>query len=505
VTKFWSEKEAINSLTDIRINNFVDEETFLDNVNSFFEKLSKLKIVQELKNWDNEKKLLNWLFTISSLYDTNFSRFNTLESFLDFLYINVAGLEEFFWDDYIEVLKETSWIPVDDLEWKENLKLPKERFIWKIGEIEFWWEKIDLLLRFFPSFWPTWLCFSISLNLENSLWEKNNNNYVYIFALSLEREGEEIIPIIHTIQNSFHNIWFNEEWKLFQVSEPLKEEDKNLWIKLLERENEDTNQTQKQKNKMKISLTKSISEYFSWLKPEDEILALIMNGLFEKWFKKIKIIDWKENLRLTRHNTNRDEKSLEKTYDAMYGSTAKALWATQNENSWYYLNSVNIIKYLGKYPEISKMVEGLVSPLVELCKKLELLKQSNSNKDKLTWTVSEINAIVESCKNKVELIIWRSKNVENFTEVYNSSFWEQNHIKLFSELTWKEPEDYKKMLAEWVGALYNIWGSPQLPSEIKNQLYNSVMDIDIKNFSQELQEPTKKIIEKINLLLRISF
>lgn len=511
---FENEDKAFKYTQKLRVKNKSKEKEFISEINKFLIKLSNLWIISDYKKHDLDiKKLPNWLFREASLFDTNFSRFKTLKDYLDFLYLNINICDNFFGSDYINLLKETSWLPVDDIKWRETMRFSKDKFVsslWSF-KLEHNSQEIELLFRVFPWFCPAWIYFRLSLNLPDINNEIQNNNYIYIIWLYFEKIWKSIIPVIHTIQNSFHNIGFDEKWKILHVNEPISQDHKNKNISLLQEESTDDEKISKKKKNFKMEIIKSINKQItSGLDFWTELLALILDKIFSYWFDKIKIIDPEDNLWLKNHNINREEKTIQESMNSMYRLKAEALGWKKDIIRWWYIISYSwIINYLWRFPHITEKYNKLKKDIKWIWINIKWLESSIIKDSWISEKVlKELNSLVKKIDEILESldsIKKRSGNIENFLEIYNEAISnEKFKVEDFSEGI-KDPNQRKLFLKRI--------------NTLNNRSYNNALDISIEelkkaNYSLEssissLNKYTYKELEilksKVNKILNFRY
>jgi hypothetical protein len=454
-SRFTDIEEAKNKIIDWITRhdlwNTLTKDEFMESINKFLLKLSQLNIIREVILDDTKlQEIPNWLFRITSLYDTNFSKFGSLDEFLDFLFINLKEQDKLFWARYLDLLKETSWLPVDDIPWRETTRFSKDKFVVKVWELDYvktigqhiWKEgeeswlmeqNVDVNFRIFPWFSPTWLWFAVSLNLGDIQWVKSNSNYLAIYSLYFERRGESIIPVIHTIQNSFHNIWIDSNWKLYQVNEPLSNEERAKWITLLEESDWDEKLKKDKKQEILQSIKTSV---LSWLDMNTEIIAIISDNLFFSWFPSVECINWNDNLWLTKHRSSKE--GIEETIDRLYRKPFKTLWWKEIEYGYMKIDFLWVFKYLSRYPKWLDMLERiswLIGSLIWEANKLLINPTSQKNIQKVKDFNSKILEILERLNTR-----WTK--LEHFVNLYTSMIWKQVWDLL-------DTSDWKRKMIIW--------------------------------------------------------
>jgi hypothetical protein len=335
------------------------------------------------------------------------------------------------------LLKETSWIPVDGIPWRETTRFSQDKFVVKVWEIDLGHKEakqnVDVNFRIFP-FSPTWLWFAVSLDLEDIWWQESNSNYLALYLLHFEKRGMSVVPVINTIQNSFRNIWIDNNWKLYHVNEPLNEQERAKWITLLEESDWDLKVKKAKKQEILESIEKNI---LSWLHMDTEIIAIISDNLFHSWFSSVEGINWRDNLWLAKHSW-RTPKGIENTVDWLYRKVFKTLWWKETECGNMEIDFLGVFKYLSRYP-----------------KGLDVLERISWLVGSLTWEVNKLLANPTSEKNMQNAENFNSKILENLG--YLNTRWTklENFVDLYASMTWKlvmdllDTSDWRRKLIIW--------------------------------------------------------
>lgn len=328
----------------------------------FLNFLSSTWLIQEISSKNIERSSLpRWILRWISLFDVNYSKFDTIEKYLAFLKVNIEQQELLFSSSYLEMISQNWWLPVDDIKEKETTMFSSDKYIGSVGTIEFNEKEYDLSVRIIPWFSPVWVAFALSINLPNQKTKNTSNeNYLSIVWVQFEDEllngKRNIIPVVHTIQSSTHNIWTNLNWDLEFVREPHIPEDVTiLWSNERAKLYDSCMNLLLDKNDLTSLMDSTFHsnwlKYIQWLTwiwkkgisseiVEKATAAFIKNNysptttlswfvtlfFLEKWYKNVQIIDPKENQRLMQHNQDRTTQSITKSSANMYQKMSKILW-----------------------------------------------------------------------------------------------------------------------------------------------------------------------------------
>lgn len=501
----FSTKDSLEIFLDwIIAESNATKEDFVEALNIFFSNLWKLPIIKE---WKEKQKtnddIAYWLFRIVSLFDINFSKFESIDDLLNFLYTWVEMQESFFWDDYLHMIETTSWIPINDIKWKETTRFDNEKYVFNLWEFEFFAEKYSLSFRVFPWFSPLGIWCALSLDLPNVEWTGNSNsNYMFILWINFELVWTSVIPVIHTIQNSFHNIWIDfSQKKLFHVNEPLSLDLKKMWINILETEESDDEKTIKSKRKIKQDMLVAMkNDIFSWLEPENEILALIIDKLLSHYFSFVWCKHGKDNLWLTKHSW-RDEESIEQTSENLYWKRIKALWWEYDEKLWMYtVKQWDVLRYLWAYPWTTRKINEISQSIDWLVAKLRWLEKALAN-NWLDLTNKKINNTIQTIRIDCDTIIkafknfkGRSDNIESFAHAYNS---------VIDENIWEIDVSDLKDRTTFINAISSYRAKDKWPKNLaeeklvfaKHDLYNSSVFLALLPDLREIKARIDLILE----------
>lgn len=410
-----SENETIVDGIDLapyQNKNTASQEEVEESLDTFFSKLSQLDVIQQYKEKNANLETLPWgVFRITSLYDMDFTQFTNIWEFLDFLYTNIEISEKFFKKDYFDALQEVTGLQVSWIEAKTHSHFVFKKTSYDIGSIQIQNQDIPLKCNIIPGFSPCGLVFTIALDLPNNDWMNSADNFFYIFWFYFQKDKRwEIIPTLHTIQNSPHNIGCNKKWELMSLKDPLSKEQKEKGQYLIIPEEGDDEKLLAFKKSLQQKITQACKKMTAWVDPEEEFLAMICDKFFQAGNKKITVVD--TNLWLTQH-TDRDQKSIAKTMEEKYDKKLRNIGAKIDTNNQLTLNHQNLLSYLWSYPKIDtayinikKSLEGLESKLSSTTNKP---KQVDTNRK---WINTSINTILDSTSN----IHQRSSNLERIEQ-----------------------------------------------------------------------------------------
>ncbi len=360
-------EQIINTL---QIEPFYHESD-IDTIVKFLCSLWSLPVVKQLwKNGVGKKEMPRWLFRTISLNDIDYSQFLSIQSYLSFLLLNCKEQQKLFWDQYAALLMENWGIPVDDIPEKQTTILSPQKWVRSIKCIEFQWEKYQLHIRLLPWYSPVGIDVALWIDFPTDTWV-NNQNYFVVVGVQFEQHGWTIVPVVHTIQQTPHNIWINEQGKLIPIQEPF---DNDKLLSRLQRLalmdaitkvfiNKTTLRDAVEKHLESFGfssffqsyLPEGVNKKFSWKKIYGELfhqaVETITNEtintqydaglslayvvccyLFAKWYTKIQVISPEENRRLMNHNHARTQ-SLQNSMYNLYTKKGLLLWG--NVISWW--------------------------------------------------------------------------------------------------------------------------------------------------------------------------
>ncbi len=351
--------------------------SLLNWIHWFLCSLADTNLVHTLQK-DNitRQQMPRWVIRQISLFDMDYKNtFSSLQQRLDFILLNIKEQDRLFWDDYATMIQENGWLPVDDIIWKETTMLSSSWYYGTISTINYEWQKINTLMRIIPWFSPVWLDVMAWLDLP---W--GNQNYFATIGIQFNEYQNQIVPAIHTIQMSTHNIWSTEWWQLVSIKEPydsntvtMKERmriinaftnsvydfvwlrneltdlshwwlpaeiipylDKNTlksinWKYTIQKNEIILSGTNDERKKVKETLINAVIENLR----NDGVLPLLvstLNYLFSHWYPAVIIHHASKNMRLQQHNQHRSEKSIISSGENLYTKKAKQLWWIQNSD-----------------------------------------------------------------------------------------------------------------------------------------------------------------------------
>jgi hypothetical protein len=349
----------------------------IEALDKFFTNLSQTNIIQSLQaSWATKKEMPWGLIRQISLFDMDYKNtFSSIQQRLDFILLNIKEQERIFGQDYEVMIKENGWLPVDDIIGKETTMLSKDKYFGKITTIGYNDQKIDVLMRIVPGFSPVGLDVMFGLDLP---W--GNQNYFATIGVAFNNKNGSIIPSIHTIQLSSHNIGSNSNGELVWIKEPydtntisMKERMKIItqfantiydseamyewlielsetWLPAEIIECFDASLTKSLQSKVEVSnwfirinaigedrkniiqkMVRAVIEY-TLRDGSSPLLIALIHYLFAHGYKEIQVQKPQKNLRLQQHNQYRTEKSIVSSGENLYIKKARQLWGIQNDD-----------------------------------------------------------------------------------------------------------------------------------------------------------------------------
>lgn len=404
----------------LQMNQWLSWDSF-NHIDQFFQQLAKLPIMQTVKKRQWRKSdLPRWLLRTLSLNDIDFSQFTSPRQYLDFLLINVKAQQKMFLQHYPTLIQENWWLPVDDIPEKITTKLAQELLVIPWKNIQWNGKEYTTHMRLIPWFSPVWIDISLWIDFpDHEWWVITNQNYVAIVWVQFEQQGWTVVPVIHTIQKTTHNVWINEQGDLIGITEPfdneliltsaqrvklydeLSKQYGTIWLvkEHLITHLEWNNVCDFLKENLPHGICKKYGQTWADQKffPEianalcEEIvkekldIALFLVKcmscfLFAQWYKKIQIINPQENRWLTNHTQDR-QNTISKSMENMYTQKWLLLW-------WKILPSwrVEVYDYDIVRTEIQKQplshgalsVDRFVQWLLQQCPWLRNLENESS-------------------------------------------------------------------------------------------------------------------------------
>ncbi len=401
-------------LIKIFIDAFVAPKSQIDTavieaLDIFFTKLAATNLIQTLQQKQTPRKdMPRWVIRQISLFDMDYrNTFSNIQERLDFIMINIHEQDRLFGDDYVTMIQENWWLPVDDIVWKETTMLSPSSYYGNISTITYEGQKINTLMRIIPWFSPVGIDIMAWLDLPNG-----NQNYFATIWIQFERYNNQIVPAIHTIQLSTHNIWSDVQWQLVWIKEPYDKNTVNMkqrmkiinaftnsiydfdWLRdklvevshswlpiesigylekntlqsvkgkyVIQWDNITLLWTSEERKKTKDIIINAVIEHLKndWALP---LLVSTLNYLFSHGYPAVIIHNAEKNMRLQQHNQYRSEKSIVSSWENLYTKKAKQLWWIQNEENDYvitpasYFNAMNIPLYWHQYVNMNWLMNA---------------------------------------------------------------------------------------------------------------------------------------------------
>ncbi len=350
-----------------------------------------------------------WLFRTISLNDMDYARFPTIQSYLSFILLNCKEQQRLFGDQYADLLVENWGIPVDDIPEKQTTILSPEKWVMSIKQLEFQGETYPLHIRIVPWYSPVWIDIVLWIDFPTDTWI-NNQNYFVVVGIQFEQHGWTIVPVIHTIQQSPHNIGADAQGRLIPIQEPFDNDkllSRSQRLSLMDavtklfvntatlRETIETHLASFGFSSfLQSHLPQWVNKKFAWKRisaeSRDQSVDTITNELintqydpwlslaytsccylFAQWYTKVQIIAPEENRRLTNHNHTRTD-SLKNSMYNLY--TKKWLLLGGNIVAWWRVEIMPhqvLSKELLSDPVSLKHIEisSLVTASLDLFKK----------------------------------------------------------------------------------------------------------------------------------------
>ena len=360
-------KKFVNEIIWNRENNDFENYSLL--LIDFFEKISSLGIIKKLKNQSIDFKEIPYgLFRFSSLFDIKVQNFTCFKDFLSFLYENLITQEIIFWEEFLENIIQNWWFPIDDISWKEKIirNYKNNTFLW---DINLFWNKIGLIFRVLPWYWPPWLVFELWLDID---W--NTNNIFSTIWVSFQNNK----AIIHTIQYSLYNIWIDNNWlietddKNNQISwKVLQKLISSVWENLFEKEAKDKS-------------------------PIKFLLALTWNILHNFWIIDVEVINPSEYLWLNNHNLNRDSDSLKRSWELQYLEIPMSIWWKINTKNDRVVLNLTEIQYFLSTQIKSSFLENFSTSIDNSYIKSDFFQKS--------WLIKDFSLLTQNQKN----LLWEN-------------------------------------------------------------------------------------------------
>ncbi len=389
-----------------------NQEDLIVAIHYYLSKIKDLNFIKDFnKRWEiGREKLKEWLFRLRSFNDKDISKYSVMK-FLEETIINLKFIDKFFDEQALDMMTETWWLPVDDIEDKDTTKLSKNKFLSPLGNFSYVnkaWEikELPLHIRVAPWFSPLWILVSIWMDFRGggNKDQVERDNYTHIVWFTFEKkENWSIVPVFHTLQNSWHNIGFDNNWNIVFLREPMDEEEKkNNWLVSLIPWDNVSPEDEKYRKKIINMINKGVNNKFGTNNIFWYLVSLISEHMWYYWFLETEIINFGENKWLMWHNNNRDMKSLEESWKEIYekpfeGIDSEESWSRKkfstigfikNRNKLYssYENKLKILekKYQEKQlknEELNKELETNKEELEEIYKNLEEQLQVKEVKD----------------------------------------------------------------------------------------------------------------------------
>lgn len=344
-----------------------------------------------------------WLFRATSLFDLDFTSFSNISSYTEFLMTNIIEQEKLFGDQYVDMIVENWWLPVDDIEEKETTILSSDKYIATIWSISFNQKEYDIWIRIIPWFSPVWVDFALSMTLPIQGGGVSNENYFSVVWVQFEKRNNWMpVPVIHTVQSSAHNIGITGDWDLVFVKEPYVPENiRLLWSKDRLALFMSCMNLLADKEWLSLLLQSKIhthwKEYITWLtgksmKKNTTISSVVdsfLNTSFspttvlawfavlyflDKGYQTVEIINPEENLWLMQHNRDRTESSVIKSWKNMYNNMSKILWGSELQN---WRHSIDPYSFNKQFVTLD--------PLSLSCMNIDKLVRSSQEWKNNTW------------------------------------------------------------------------------------------------------------------------
>lgn len=239
--------------------------------------------------WDNPP---DRIIRISSLYDIDIEKFNSISEFVDFLIETIWESYRIFGKKYKQNLENTSEMQVIKNNVYPPLKFPKN-LTWNYITN---FNNHKIIFKIIPWYSPCWLMYVFWL-------ESEIDNYFFFISVYFYQKS----PVLSCIQYNFVNIWknINQEICLYDETKdniitPLERRDEHIFI-----------------NNLKNIFSDNPTKVF---------VKICIESLKNLGYQNLLIINPIENKWLMEHNQDRTKESLIKSWKNLYTNIWLDIW-----------------------------------------------------------------------------------------------------------------------------------------------------------------------------------
>lgn len=213
------EQEIVQKVSQLQSKNRYQQEDVLK-LHTFFDALNNMECMKYLHNTKTAD--MPWgLLRSTSLYDIDYTKFASMSEYLEFLYINIEFQQKVFWPEiYAKLVQENAWLFNKDQKWQDSFFLSNILWVADLHKIMYKWREYETNIRVTPWHNPLWLTFYIGINVPEKDWNIRKDNFFLVISVFLEKKGNEVVPVIHTIQATEpYGIGMNDANEIISIEE----------------------------------------------------------------------------------------------------------------------------------------------------------------------------------------------------------------------------------------------------------------------------------------------